>query len=211
MVEAEAELRAVVAAQPANAHARVALGEALLSQGRFADAAAETADGRPPRRRCAAAAAAHRLFALLVRAARRADAQLRHRRWPTTSAPCSPPGAAVRAGAGAPAALPAGAAPPVLVMLEAPSRACRTSTRSRTSPPCSRPSRSRGASAARCWPSVYLRRGFLESAAEEWIAVCEQGGADADALRGLAAVADARGLDEDAEVFAAEAETLAAA
>ena len=46
MAEAEAELRAVLEAQPANAHARVALAETLLAQGRFADAAAEAAAGR---------------------------------------------------------------------------------------------------------------------------------------------------------------------
>ena len=53
---------------------------------------------------------------------------------------------------------------------------------------------------------LYLRHGYADSAAEEWIAVCEQGGVDAQALRGLAAVAVARGLDEDAQVFAAEAD-----
>jgi hypothetical protein len=58
---------------------------------------------------------------------------------------------------------------------------------------------------------LYLRHGYADSAAEEWIAACEQGGVDAQALRGLAAVAVARGLDEDAKVFAAEADALAAA
>ena len=57
VAEAEAELRAVVAAQPANAHARVALAETLLAQGRFADAAAEAAavDPEAPLRRRRAA------------------------------------------------------------------------------------------------------------------------------------------------------------
>ena len=58
---------------------------------------------------------------------------------------------------------------------------------------------------------LYLRHGYADSAAEEWIAVCEQGGIDAPALRGLAAWPSPRGLDEDAQVFAAEAEALAAA
>ena len=55
---------------------------------------------------------------------------------------------------------------------------------------------------------VYLRRGFLESAADEWIAVCESDGVDAAALLGLAQVAWARGMDDDAVVFAREAREL---
>jgi hypothetical protein len=58
---------------------------------------------------------------------------------------------------------------------------------------------------------LYLRHGYADSAADEWLAACEQGGVDVPALRGLAAVAVAKGLDEDAKVFAAEAEALAAA
>jgi tetratricopeptide (TPR) repeat protein len=57
---------------------------------------------------------------------------------------------------------------------------------------------------------IYLRRGFLESAADEWVAACEEEGApDAAALGGLARVAAARGLGEDARLLAAEAEKLA--
>jgi hypothetical protein len=56
--------------------------------------------------------------------------------------------------------------------------------------------------------SIYLRRGFLESAADEWIAVCEEAGPDGDALVGLARVAAARGLAEDALLFAQEAGAL---
>ena len=58
---------------------------------------------------------------------------------------------------------------------------------------------------------LYLRHGYADSAAEEWLAICERDGIDAPALRGMAAVAIARGLDEDAQVFVAEAEALAAA
>jgi hypothetical protein len=56
---------------------------------------------------------------------------------------------------------------------------------------------------------VYLRRGFLESAADEWIAACDERGPDADALVGLAQVAWARGMHEDAIVLAREAEGMA--
>ena len=55
---------------------------------------------------------------------------------------------------------------------------------------------------------IYLRRGFLESAGDEWIAVCEETGPDARALVGLAQVALGRGMPEDALVFAEEAREL---
>jgi hypothetical protein len=55
---------------------------------------------------------------------------------------------------------------------------------------------------------IYLRRGFLESAAEEWMEACHEDGPDADALVGLAQVAWAQGLHDDALVFAREAEAL---
>jgi hypothetical protein len=55
---------------------------------------------------------------------------------------------------------------------------------------------------------VYLRRGFLENAADEWIAACETDGPDAAAMVGLAQVAWARGMDEDAVVFAQSAREL---
>jgi hypothetical protein len=52
--------------------------------------------------------------------------------------------------------------------------------------------------------SMYLRHGFLASAAQEWMAVCESE-ADARAFHGLARVAVANDQLEDAAVFAAEA------
>jgi hypothetical protein len=55
---------------------------------------------------------------------------------------------------------------------------------------------------------MYLRRGFLDSAAEEWIGVVEDTGPDAGAMLGLAQVAAARELREDALVFATEAREL---
>ena len=44
---------------------------------------------------------------------------------------------------------------------------------------------------------MYLRRGFLDSAADEWLAVAREE-PDAAALVGLAQVAFAKGLTEDA-------------
>jgi glycosyltransferase involved in cell wall biosynthesis len=54
---------------------------------------------------------------------------------------------------------------------------------------------------------IYFRRGYLESAADEWVAAC-QDGPDARALIGLAQVAYAREMPEDAAVFAAEAQAI---
>jgi hypothetical protein len=55
---------------------------------------------------------------------------------------------------------------------------------------------------------TYFRRGFLESAADEWVAAVQEQGPDARALIGLAQVAYARELPDDAVVFATEAQTL---
>ncbi len=49
--------------------------------------------------------------------------------------------------------------------------------------------------------NMYLRHGFLASAAEEWLAVCETA-PDAPALIGLAQLAVAQGDDENALSFA---------
>jgi tetratricopeptide (TPR) repeat protein len=51
---------------------------------------------------------------------------------------------------------------------------------------------------------MYLRRGFLASAAQEWMAVCEQE-PDVQALLGLARVAAARGMADEMSDFAAAA------
>jgi tetratricopeptide (TPR) repeat protein len=52
---------------------------------------------------------------------------------------------------------------------------------------------------------MYLRRGFLASAAEEWLAVCERDASDVRALVGLAQVAAAQGMTDEALDFAREA------
>jgi len=51
---------------------------------------------------------------------------------------------------------------------------------------------------------LYLRCGFAASAAEEWIAVCRES-SDVRALLGLARVAVARGMREQADDFASAA------
>ncbi len=52
--------------------------------------------------------------------------------------------------------------------------------------------------------TIYLRRGFVALAAQEWLAVCARK-PDARALVALARIAAAQGLDEDVTVFAASA------
>jgi hypothetical protein len=116
---------------------------------------------------------------------------------------------AVRSGGQAPAVVPADAAATVLTMLDG--LACLEAFDAFADlvavlDAVALPWRERKQALA----ELYLRRGFVDSAAEEFIAICRQGGPDARALRGLAAVAAAMGLDDDAQVFAAEAEALAA-
>ena len=52
--------------------------------------------------------------------------------------------------------------------------------------------------------AIYLRRGFAASAAQEWMAVCQQQ-PDTRALLGLAQVAVATGMPQEAGEFAAAA------
>ncbi|MCW2992749.1 MAG: glycosyltransferase, partial [Conexibacter sp.] len=119
--------------------------------------------------------------------------------------------AAWRGGAGAPARVPANAAPLVSVMLEALERLEDFDGFERLAGVVELldlPWREQRELLAR----VYLRRGFLESAASEWFGVVERLGApDERALLGMALLAEAQGLHEDAQTLRAEAATLAAA
>ena len=206
--EAEAQFRAVVE-QHGAPHARVALAEALLSQRRYAEAGEVAADvpaGDP----CAMPARRTQLFALLVAgetdAARRlldgasgdlvADEADLFRGWLAATASDS-----------LPTVLPQGATPLLTATLEALLRIEEVDAFGLLVPLVDRvgmPARARRELLA----SMYLRRGFLESAAEEWIGVCHDQGPDAAALTGLALVAAARDMREDALVFAREASEL---
>jgi tetratricopeptide (TPR) repeat protein len=211
VADAEEQFRAVVAAQPQNPGARVALAESLLSQRRWpeaADAAAAVEDG------AAFADAARRteLFARIVAgdaaaetAAARAAGDL-----PAAELAAYDAWRRLAAGQSAPA-VPAAGAPALVVALEA---LLRVEELDAVAPvlgaieASALPERARREALA----NVYLRRGFLESAADEWMATCADGAApDADALVGLAQVAWAMGHQEDAVVFAREAEALDAA
>ncbi|HKE80689.1 MAG TPA: glycosyltransferase family 2 protein [Solirubrobacteraceae bacterium] len=203
---AEIELRALLGTQPGCAPAWVALAETLLAQARFDEAAQAAAevDAEAP---CAAAAQRTELFARLAGGP---DADVE-------AAAALPPAErsafaawqAVRSGGRAPAVVPADAAATVLTMLDGLARLEAFEAFAdlvAVLDSVALPWRERKQALA----ELYLRRGFVDSAAEELIAICRQGGPDTRALRGLAAVAAAKGLDDDAQVFAAEAEALAA-
>jgi hypothetical protein len=187
----------------------VALAEAVLSQRRFADAAAIAAEvpaGDP----CAPAARRTQLFALLV------SNETGPAREVLESASASLPadesalfGAWLGAASGEPlpAVLGQGAAPLLTATLEALLRVREVDAFGLLVPLVDRigmPARARPELLA----SMYLRRGFIDSAADEWIGVCEDLGPDAAALTGLALVAAARDMRDDALVFAQSATEL---
>jgi tetratricopeptide (TPR) repeat protein len=206
---AETWFARVLERQPGNGAARIGLVESLLSQRRYRDAAAEAAReeaGSP----VAHAAAGAELFALaaagdgaavLARRERaiecglsRADVEL-YGAW-----------AGVLSGRPAPVYLPPDAVTTAATALEALLRvedvdafvtllqlweAIAVDPRDR----------------AEILAWIYFRRGFLESAADEWIAVMETR-PDPHALMGLAHVAVAREMPSEAAELAAEAVAL---
>lgn len=211
---AEQQYRLLLERQPGSGAARVALAEALLSQTRYADAAAEAAllpDEDPH----AGAARRSELFARLV--AGEGDAAeallVRARAAGMPSGELALFGAWQRiAAAGDDAAgshdpLPFEAVAPLATTLEALLRvhevdafAALVGLLER----CPIPPRERRELRAR----MYLRRGFLASAAEEWMEVCQQDPRDVRGLVGLAQVAAANGMTEDAIDFAREARVV---
>ena len=206
--DAEAWFRGVLAAQPANSAARIGLAEALLSQRRYADAAAE-ASAEPADSPLRAAAVEVEVFAAAV-----AGDHARLERIVSESSAALPAhevqlfgawAAAIR-GDAPPTWLPAAAGAVAGTFLEALLRVQEIDAFAvllgvfgtvAVDP------RERHEYLA----TMYLRRGFLGAAADEWIAVAESA-PDARAMIGLAKVAVAKGLPEDARGFAAEAVSL---
>jgi tetratricopeptide (TPR) repeat protein len=210
--EAAAQLTSVLEAQPGAHAARVALAEAQLSRGEL-PAAAATALAVPADAPHGPAAAHTALFA---RVAGGADPALLDAAFAYGAAAGVDPAqlaafAAWRGGDGAPARVPAAAAPLLAVMLEALARLEDFDGFERLAGVVELldlPWREQRELLA----GVYLRRGFLESAAREWFGVVERLGApDERALLGMAALAEAQGLDEDARLLRDEAATLASA
>ncbi len=206
--DAERCFRGALEAQPANSAARLGLSEALLAQRRYAEAAA-VATAEPTDSPVAARAAEAAIFAHAVLgepdamdiAIERvlpslvdADAAL-YRAW-----------AAALRGEPGPATLGATSGPTAMRLLEALLRVTEVAAFAALLEVFGRvalPERQRRELLA----TMYLRRGFLESAADEWIAVATTS-PDASAMLGLAQVALARGFDDDAIAFSAEAVAL---
>ena len=201
--------RRVLERQPANGAARIGLIESLLSLRNYDEAieeAAEEPDDSPVR----AQAAVSQLFALAVsrntnalgaalvgaEGARVGAQQLQlYRAWHR-----------VLSGEEAPAALPADIALPASTALEALLRIQEFDAFAGLLPvyeSTALEARERRELLAQ----IYLRRGFLESAADEWISIA-QTTPDANAMIGLSQVAVARGFDEDALHLADEAIAL---
>jgi tetratricopeptide (TPR) repeat protein len=208
---AESELRRVLELQPGNDHARVALAEALLSQGKLAAAASE-AQAADPQGACREAAARTAAFAHLASgdaaSASVALVAARAAGLPAGDLAAYDAWLALLEGEPAPA-LPGAAAAPLLTALGALLHLEAYEAFGRLVAAWDQvalPWRQRTEALA----DLYQRRGYLDSAAEQWIAVVEQAGPDARSLTALSAIAAARGLDEDAQVFAAEAQALAA-
>jgi tetratricopeptide (TPR) repeat protein len=206
--DAGAWFRYVLEAQPANSAARIGLAEALLSQRHYAQAAAEAA-AEPSDSPVRAAAAEVQIFAAAVagdheaidRIVSQDEAAL-----PTHEAQLFAAWAAAIRGDAPPAWLPAAAGAVAGTFLEALLRVEEVDAFAvllgvfgtiAVDP------RERHEFLA----NMYLRRGFLGAAADEWIEVAESA-PDARAMIGLARVAVAKGLPEDAHSFAAEAVAL---
>jgi glycosyltransferase involved in cell wall biosynthesis/thioredoxin-like negative regulator of GroEL len=212
VAEAATELHAVLEARPEAHAARVALAEAQLSAGDLL-AAAATALAVP----ADAAHAPHAAHtALFARIAAGADPALVEQAFAYARA--AGVGSAELAAfavwngdADAPEQVPAAAAPLLAVMLEALARIEDFDGFERLAGVVDRldlPWREQREIMA----VVYFRRGFLESAANEWFAVVDRlGGADERALLGMANLAEAQGLAEDAQNLRDEAAVLAAA
>jgi tetratricopeptide (TPR) repeat protein len=205
---AEPLYRAVAEAQPGNGSAQLALAEALLSLRRFeaaASAAAAVEDGA----HCAAAAARTELFSLVLAGepVEAACERAQRRGLPAAQVRMFGAWAQAAAGGGYPGLDP-DCVEPLGTMLEALLRIEEFEAFEALLPALEAtgvPARMRHQLLA----EIYLRRGFLESAADEWIAACELHGGDPEALTGLARVAEARGLADDARLFAERAQELA--
>jgi tetratricopeptide (TPR) repeat protein len=206
MQAAERQFRAAVVSRPSDGQARVQLAETLLHLRRYGEAATEAAavgdDGR-----FAALARRIELWGRLadgdVESARTALTTAREAgltqaehdlftAWADLGNPDAPP-----------ARLPIAATPLLGVILETMLRTHDFGAFETLIPLLEHsglPRREQRETLA----SMYLRYGFLASAAREWMAVCSEA-ADARALVGLARVASAHGLPDEAVTFAAEA------
>jgi tetratricopeptide (TPR) repeat protein len=206
---AEEQFRGVLDQQPGSVPARVALAEAILSQARYTEAAAvaaEVGDEEP----AVGAARRTELFGLLVAGELDAAASVLGRaraELPAGEAELFGAWLSAANGNPLPAALPGQATHMLAMSLEALLRVQEVDSFGLLVPLVERVGlslRDRHELLA----SMYMRRGYLESAADEWISVIQELGPDAPALTGLALVAKAREMPDDALVFALEARQI---
>jgi tetratricopeptide (TPR) repeat protein len=207
---AELQFRAVLDKQPSSDGARVALSETLLSQRRWEEAA-EAGAAVDDMSSFAAAARRSELFARIMAGDREGTKSALARAAAsdilTAELELFRVWDSVRAGGELPATLPIEAAALLALTLEALLRVTEVEAFAELLPLVERvgiPWRERRELLA----NMYLRRGFLESAGDEWVAVVQEAGPDPRALIGLAQVAAARGLRDDAVMFAEETERI---
>jgi tetratricopeptide (TPR) repeat protein len=206
---AETQFRAVLARHPHSSRARVALGEALLAQRRYAEAASAAA-ALPADDPLAVIACRTELFARIAggegsdgTATDDALARARVAGMPAAELDLLTAWHELASDGETAATVSAEALPLLATMLEALLRVqefelfegllgllARTPLRTRAR--------------RELLAAMYLRRGFAASAAEEWMAVCREQ-PDAGALLGLARVAAVRGMAREASEFAAAA------
>ncbi|OJU79941.1 MAG: hypothetical protein BGO11_06360 [Solirubrobacterales bacterium 70-9] len=187
----------VVDAHPDRGAARLALAETLLTQRRYGEAA-EVAEAIAAEDVAAPAAARSELFALVLAGAPVDEAIARAARRGLAVAELDL-FAAWAAAAAFPALDPA-IIEPLTTMLEALLRVEEFEAFEALLPALTATGLAAG-ERRRLLARMYGRRGFLESAAEEWVAAVEEEGPDAEALNALAELAAARGLDEDARIL----------
>ncbi|MFL5883949.1 MAG: glycosyltransferase [Thermoleophilaceae bacterium] len=207
--EAETEFRAVLEAQPSSEPGMIALGEALLSQCRWDEAVAVSK--QVTSEAGAAPATRTRMFAAIVSGddAEAAAALEDARQAAVPEHEVAVFNAWRESGAGAESlpALPVDSVPLLAVVLEALLRVREVDAFARLLPVMDAAPLDKREK-RELLGTIYFRRGFLDSAAEEWMGACEDGGPDSRALLGLAQVAYARDMKDDAVVFASEAHSL---
>ncbi len=206
LAAAERQFRLVLERLPSSAPARIALGEALLAQRRYGEAAQEAGEV-PELDPLAPIACRTQLFGLIatgdLEGAREALDRAQRAGLPEVELQLFGGWTALAAGHEPRSPLPATATPLLGVILEAFLRVqdfkafeVLVGLLDRSELPRREQRELLG--------TIYLRRGFLASAAREWMAVCSEQ-PDARALIGLAQVAAAHGLPQDAVTFAIEA------
>jgi tetratricopeptide (TPR) repeat protein len=206
MESAEKQYRAVLAARPHSPQVRAQLAEALLHQGRYADAAAEASliDDDDP---FAPLACRIELWGRIaggdLEGARSARARAAAGRVPAAELELFAAWLALAEGTSEPRSLPIAASPLLGVILETLLRA-RNFEGFESLLPLLEGSALPRREQRELLASLYLSNGFLAQAAKEWMAVCETE-PDSRAFLGLARVAAANGQLEEMTAFASEA------